>query len=305
MAFWRTMAELLIDWLLANVLHRLWIELRLRRWERGFARDARGLRPGVGDYTVGCGPVALLWVHGFADSPAVFRRMTQRLADTGRFTCRAMRLPGAGEPLRQSAQVTLADLEAAVRREIAGLQRTHPQVWLVGHSMGAGLALQVALDPGSGVAGVVALAPMIRVSRRRSPVLPPAVWFRLANLVFCCSRVFESCFAPRVVAADDPGFILHRDRFIPFRTYRNVFALVDALAPRASALQVPVFAALAAADRVVDTPAAQQWLAGVTAPACVRVLPDASHDLPMQDGWQQLTDGIGEFIVSGGRQRTA
>jgi pimeloyl-ACP methyl ester carboxylesterase len=265
MVILRTLGELLLCWLTANACHRLWIGMRLRRWEQTFIRDAHGLRPGVSPYTVGTGPVALLCVHGFADSPAVFRRMAQRLADTGHFTCRAMRLPGAGEPIPDAARVTLADLEASVHREVRDLQRCHAQVWVVGHSMGASLALQVALDPASHVAGVVLLTPLLRVSRRRSPVLPPSVWFRLASGTFRFSRTFESCFAPSVVAKDDPAFIIRRDRFIPFHTYEHVFALIAALAPRAPALHVPVFAALAANDRVVDTPAAQQWLAGVPA----------------------------------------
>jgi len=297
MAFLRTLLQLLACWLIANALHRIWIGLRAWRWEKGFVRDAQGLRPGVLPYTVGDGPIAVLWVHGFADSPAIFRRMTQRLADTGRFTCRAMRLPGAGETVRQASRVMLADLDAALRGEIGELRRDHAQVWLVGHSMGASLALQVALDPAGGVAGVVALTPMIRVSRRRSPVLPPAIWFRLANIAFCWSRTFESCFARNAIAADDPGFTTTGDRFIPFNTYRNVFSLIDALAPRAAELRVPIFAALAAEDRVVDTSAAQRWLDGVTAPGVVRILPDVAHALPMETGWQALTDEIAGFIA--------
>ena len=303
MANFQTLVELLLYWMLANALHYLWIHVRLRQWEHGFVRDAQGLRPGVVPYTIGTGPIAVLWVHGFADSPAIFRRMTQRLADTGRFTCRAMRLPGAGEPMRPAARVTLADLAAAVRREIAELRRDHAQVWLVGHSMGASLALQVALEPADGVVGVMALAPMIRVSRRRAPVLPPALWFRLANVVFCLSRTFESCFAPTAVAADDPAFTINRDRFIPFNTYCTVFALTEALAPRAPALRVPIFAALAIEDRVVDTRTAQHWLKAVTAPKTVRLLPEVSHDLPLEIGWQALTDEMAGFIEVQNRQK--
>ena len=296
----RTLLELLVLWLAANLLHRLWIGVRLHLWERSLTRDANGLRPGVTPYTVGNGPIAILWVHGFADSPAIFRRMAQRLADTGHFTCHAMRLPGAGEPLRQSAQVTLADLDAAMRREIASLQGAHAQVWLAGHSMGAGLALRTALDPTAGVAGLVVLAPLIRVSRRRSPLLPPAVWFRVARVVFCLSRTFESCFASTTTAVDDPGFVTRRDRFIPFNTYCSVFALVNDLASRAPALRVPVFAALAAEDRVVDSAAAERWFSAVTAPKRIRIIPEVAHEIPMQLGWQQLTDEMMEFVLQVG-----
>ena len=301
MSVLRTLLELFALWLAANLLHWLWISVRLRQWEKGFVRDDHGLRPGTAPYTVGAGPVAVLWIHGFADSPTVFRRMTGRLAETGRFTCRAMRFPGAGEPVRAAAHVTLADWNTSVRGEIDALRSNHAQVWVAGHSLGASLALRAAFDPESGVAGVVLLAPMLRVSRRRSPVLPPAVWFRLANFVFFFSRTFESCFAPNVAAADDPCFAVTRDRFIPFLVYRNLFALIDTLAPRAPELRVPIFAALVADDRVVDTPAAQRWLDRVTAPRTVRILSDVAHDLPLECGWQKITDEIAGFIGAQGK----
>jgi len=293
----RTILDLVLLWLAADLLHHLWVRTRMARWERTLTRDAQGLRAGVLPYTAGRGPVALLWIHGFADSPAVFRRMTERLAGTGRFTCRAMRLPGAGETVRQAARVTRDDWQEAVRREIAELRREHAQVWLVGHSLGAALALHAALEPANQVAGVVALAPLLRVSRRRSPLLPPSAWFGLARTVFFFSRTFESCFAPDTAAADDPGFHDTRDRFIPFATYRNLFALIEELAPRAADLRVPVFAALAAEDRVVDTAAAQRWLDGVPAPTSIRVLPGVAHELPLECGWQQLTDDFSAFIA--------
>ena len=291
-----TISELLILWLTANLLHGLWIHLRLRHWEKGFVRDPQGVRPGVASYTVGTGPTAVLWLHGFADSPAVFKRVTTRLAATSRFTCRAVRLPGAGETVQAAAQVQLADLEGAILREIAELRNHHAQVWVAGHSMGGALALQTALNPASGVSGVIALAPMIRVSRKRSPVLSPALWFQLANRLFLFSRIFESCFKTRSAAADDPSFVIHRDRFIPFATYCNVFALIDALAPRATHLRVPVFAALPSEDRVVDTPAAQRWFSGVPAPKVIHTLPHLTHVLLLEHGWQHLTDEIASFI---------
>jgi carboxylesterase len=293
----KTLLQLLAVWFVADATHFLWIAIRARRWERKIRRDASGIREGALAYTCGAGPVAVLWVHGFADTPATFQRMVSRLAASGPFTCRAMRLPGAGETTEQTAKITLADWRAAVSREITDLRRDHAQVWLIGHSLGGALVLDAALQSPSEVAGVVALAPLIQVSRRRSPILPPHVWFRLANASFPFSKTFESCFKVNAVAADDINFTYIRDRFIPFATYRNLFALIKELQPRAAEMRVPVLALLAAEDRVVDTPAAQNWLAGVTSPKQVRLLPDVAHELPLETGWEKLTDEIAAFIL--------
>lgn len=296
----RTLLALLAAWLAANLLHALWIGMRWRHWERRVRRDAAGVAEGAGAYTVGGGPVAILWVHGFADTPQTFRRLAERVAAAGGCTCRVMRLPGAAEPLGVAACQTQATWLSAVAEELAALRRTHARVWLLGHSLGGTLALATALRAPAAVGGLILLAPLIAVSRRRSPFLPPRVWFALARLTFILSRTFESCFDVNAVAADDPGFFYHRDRFIPFATYRNLFALTAALAPRAAELRVPVFAALAAEDRVVDTPAARRWLDGVQAPKIVRILPGVAHALPLEAGWQALADEIAAFVARGG-----
>ena len=79
-------------WLATNLLHGLWVGLRRRAWEKRAHRGPSGLLPDAAAYRIGNGPVALLFIHGFADSPCIWRRMTRRLAEGERFTCRAMRL---------------------------------------------------------------------------------------------------------------------------------------------------------------------------------------------------------------------
>jgi carboxylesterase len=295
----RTVLLLLLAWLAANVLHGLWIGVRRRFWEREIRRDAAGVAADEGAYTLGDGPVAVLWIHGFADTPRTFGRMAERLAASGGFTCRAMRLPGAAEPLAAAARQTQETWLAAVAQEAEALRRSHRQVWLLGHSLGGTLALAATLRDPALADGLILLAPLLEVSRRRSPVLPPRTWFRIARVALAGSPVFESCFRVNAVAADDPGFAYHRDRFIPFATYRSLFALLDELAPRAGDVRVPLFAALAAEDRVVDTPAAARWLERVASPKDVRVLPDRAHALPLEAGWQALTDEIGRFLRVG------
>lgn len=294
----QTILILLAVFLSANTLHAVWIDIRRRRWERHIQRGSDGVIKGAEAYTVGHGPIAVLWLHGFADTPQTFRRMADRLAAAGPYTCRVMRFTGAAEPLPIAARQSLESTLAELRAEAIALRCQHRQVWLIGHSMGAALALLAILDDPSLADGIALLAPMIRVSRRRSPLLPPHVWFALAQMALPLSKKFESCFKVNATAVDDPAFTYHRDRFIPFATYRTVFRLTKALSRRGCDLRVPVFAALSEADRVVDTPAAIHWLSQCPEPKRILTLSNTAHAIPLEPAWRQVTDDIHDFICA-------
>lgn len=284
-------------WLGANLIHGAWVLIRRRLWERRHARDASGLLPLAAPYTRGDGPVALLFIHGFADTPRVWARMAERLAATGAFTCRAMRLPGCAEPAREAARQSLSAWRRAVDAETDHLRAAHGRVWLVGHSMGGALALDAALRRPEAVDGLGLFAPLAAVSRKRSPLFAPDTWFRVARVALCLSPVFESCFSADAVAVDDPSFSYPRDRFIPFCVYGGLFELVRSNRSRATELERPVYAVLSERDSVVDTPAALRWLETCHAtPKQVRVFGDTGHVLPLETNWRETTDELADFI---------
>jgi hypothetical protein len=64
-----TLLVIVAVWLGTNLLHRLWVGLRRRAWEKRANRDPDGLLPDAAAYQVGDGSVALLFIHGFADTP--------------------------------------------------------------------------------------------------------------------------------------------------------------------------------------------------------------------------------------------
>src|SRR5579871_5198861 len=80
-----------VAWLGLDFSYSLLVQFQYARWEAGIVRDPDGVRRGCREFTVGRGDTALLLIHGFSDSPAVFRRMAPDLAARG-FACRAMRL---------------------------------------------------------------------------------------------------------------------------------------------------------------------------------------------------------------------
>ena len=283
-------------WLGANLLHAAWVGARRSLWERRHARDGQGLLPLAAAHACGRGATALLFIHGFADTPRIWLRVAERLAGAGPFTCRAMRLPGSGEPARAAKRQTLEVWRRAVDEELDRLRAAHERVWLVGHSMGGALAFDAALRRPAAVDGVAAFAPLLRVSGRRAPLLPPAAWFRLATATLALSPTFESCFSPDAVAIDDPAFTYPKDRFIPFCVYRALFALIRSNRGRAAELGCPVCAFLSARDAVVDTPAALRWLDGCRGAKRVRVLDGVGHVLPLEACWRELADELADFV---------
>ncbi|MDD4621602.1 MAG: alpha/beta hydrolase [Kiritimatiellae bacterium] len=290
------LAALLALWLGINLLHAGWVGARRLLWGRRVRREKGGLLEGARSYSIGKGPVAVLFIHGFADTPHLWRRVATRLAATGSFTCRAMRLPGSGEPADTARLQSLRRWRASVADELTKLRAGHETVWIAGHSMGGALALDAAIRMPDMVDGVVVFAPLIEVSRRRSPLLPPAVWFAVARVALCLSPTFESPFSDTGVAFDDPGFTYQRDRFIPFAVYRGLFRLVRELRRKAPAVFCPLFAVGAENDAVVDTGAALRWLEGCGGIKEAHVLPDIGHVIPLENGWQRFTDEMAAFI---------
>jgi len=284
------------SWLVINLLHGLWIGLRHWRWEATITRDANRLLPQAGPYTRGNGPIALLFVHGFADSPMLWSRMADYIQTRDNsFTCRAMRLPGSGDPLSVTRHVTLEQWRQAVDDEVATLRKTHAQVWLVSHSLGGALCIDAALRKPDAVEGLVLLAPLIQVSSKRIPLVPAELGFRCSEWVFLFSPVFESMFAWKPTAVEDSSFTYVRDRFIPFQTYRNLFQLIQANEEQAHNLKAPLFAALSRFDHVVDSKAASQWLEHAQGKKEIRWT-ETGHVIHLDTGWQKLTDDMILFI---------
>jgi len=291
-----TLIILFLLWLATNAAHTAWVETRRFFWESRLTRRPDGLLPDAAAFRVGDGPLAVLFIHGFADTPRVWQRMAKRLAAKGPFACHAMRLAGSAEPAARAKKQSLRIWRAQVADEIARLRETHPAVWLAGHSMGGALVLDAALRHPDPVAGVAVFAPLIDVSRKQSPLLPPDVWFRIARIALCLSPTFESPFSADGVASDDPSFTYKRDRFIPFCVYLSLFELIRSNRAQAGRLQKPVFAVTSGRDSVVDTAAALRWLAGCPGPKEIRNLPDAGHVIPLEPGWESLTDDLAAFI---------
>ncbi len=278
-------------WLAGDALHARRIRARAN------APDAR--RASTTPFTLNpSGSPALLLIHGFADGPSVFDQIAPPLADAG-LAVRALHLSGFGVPPAQMAGTTLDAWRADLDREIAALHAQNPSrpLWLVGHSLGGTLAIDAALRPDNAIAGLVLLAPLIDVSRARSPLLPPRRWFRLLDSLLLFSDTVESHLPadlhdPAARAAYRTDQFLHRD------LYRALFDAIDAIRPRAADWRGPLLMVVSPSDQIVDTAATRFFFSATNAaPAKLQDQHAAGHVLPLDAGHDQLARRIARFVL--------
>ncbi len=99
---------------------------------------------------------AALLIHGFPGTPAEMRPLARSLHQTG-WTVRGLLLPGFGPDIETLPERHPSEWLTAVQDALVDLQRSHHPVLLVGYSMGAALALQVATAQSP--AGLILIAP--------------------------------------------------------------------------------------------------------------------------------------------------
>jgi len=106
---------------------------------------------------------AALLIHGFPGTPAELRPLGQMVHDLG-WTVQGLLLPGFGAQFDQISQYRQTDWVDSVRKALTILQKEHETVLLIGNSIGAALALQVAARQPP--AALILLAPFWRSANR-------------------------------------------------------------------------------------------------------------------------------------------
>lgn len=257
--------------------------------------------PEAEPFDLGTGPTGLLMVHGFADLPYLWSRLAPRLAESGRFACRAMRLPGAGEPPRDArTHGNLAAWRAAVDRELSYLRAGRRRVWIAGHSLGGALALDAALRRPDDVAGLVLFAPLVRVSSAHLPLLPAAWYFRLMWLALrpfgnplVRTHVIKGAGAHARLAIQYPHDVRE-----PLSVYTGLFRLIAENDARRASLRCPIRVFLAAHDHVTSSAAARRWFARVPGPHEVTTVPGSGHVIPLEPSYPSLVEPILAFTAA-------
>jgi carboxylesterase len=115
--------------------------------------------------------VGALLCHGFTGTPQSMRPWAEHLAAAG-LTVALPRLPGHGTHWPDANTTTWDDWYSCVEREFLILGERCDQVFVMGLSMGGGLALRLAQRNGSAVAGLVLVNPSVLGRDPRLKLLP-------------------------------------------------------------------------------------------------------------------------------------
>jgi carboxylesterase len=116
--------------------------------------------PGAEPYSHHGGPTGVLLCHGFTGSPQSLRPWADYLADAD-MTVSLPRLPGHGTNWQEMNRTRWEDWYAEVDRAFGELQATTEEVFVMGLSIGACLALRLAELQGKAIAGLVLVNPSI------------------------------------------------------------------------------------------------------------------------------------------------
>jgi carboxylesterase len=116
--------------------------------------------PGAEPYSHQGGPTGVLLCHGFTGSPQSLRPWAEYLADAG-LTVSLPRLPGHGTTWQEMARTRWEDWYAEVDRAFDELRTSTDEIFLMGLSMGACLALRLAELHGAAVIGLVLVNPSV------------------------------------------------------------------------------------------------------------------------------------------------
>ncbi len=129
------------------------------------------MQPHAEPLYAGSGPTGVLLCHGFTGSPHSVRPWGDYLAERG-LRVAAPRLPGHGTTWQDLNRTGWPDWYATVERDFLRLAAECDTVVVAGQSMGGCLALRLAEQHGSAVAGVVLVNPALSSRDPRLVTLP-------------------------------------------------------------------------------------------------------------------------------------
>lgn len=184
------------------------------------------------------GPAVLL-IHGLTASPWEMKRLGYYLYAKG-FTVYGIRLPGHGTSPEDLAGRKYQEWVVAAENGLNLLRLESPRVYLVGHSMGALLALR--LTEKESVAGVVALAPAFKLRNRLVPLVS----------VF---KLFKK-YSAREIKPEHKGYFYEQ---APLNAIHELMKLSGQVKKGAPNVKAPALVIQSRADPLVDPASVQAF----------------------------------------------
>jgi len=241
-------------------------------------------------FQFGDGNTACLMLHGFTGSPWDLRPLGEVLARSG-YLVSAIQLPGHGSTPQAMIGVGAADWKLAAQRALLALQGL-PQIFLVGFSMGALLALIAAAKHPDRVAGLALIAPAMRL-RGVGPRL--AKWGSSLGLLRLRPWLTKASTDIEDPVQRNAAPLLSA---FPSARLLDLWMLQDEALQAARAIRAPVLIAMADQDHVVSIHGGSALTRALT--QCPRVhwvrIERGFHIIPRDFGSQVLAEQVLSFF---------
>lgn len=249
------------------------------------------------------GPAGALLIHGFMGTPAEMIPLGRAFADAG-ISAWGPLLPGFGADIARLSQMREADWLTAAAEALAALSEEHAPIVLLGFSMGAAVAINLAATQRAD--RLILLAPLWQLMQgdwriRLLPLLKHVVRtvrpFQAVDFRDPALRQFLAGAAPDITL-DDPGTQARLRQQLTLATatldaLRRLGASTGRLAPH---ITLPTLVLQGTADPVVLAPLTRSLVERFAGPTSLREV-DAGHMLvePGTPIWPQVVDEVIAF----------
>lgn len=239
--------------------------------------------PGAEPFFHSGGSTGVLLCHGFTATPATLRPWADYLAEAG-LTVSLPRLPGHGTTWQEMARTRWEDWYAEIDRAYSELQGHATEIFAMGISMGACLALRLAERRGNEVAGLVLVNPSLTADSALARLAPV-----LGYVVPSIKGIGDDL---KKEGAHEPAY----DR-IPGRAGASLAALWKMTRQRLGEVTQPVLVYRSTADHVVG-PASLQVLRAALPESqlTVRELGNSYHVATLDNDAGEIFAGSLEFV---------
>jgi carboxylesterase len=239
--------------------------------------------PGAEPFTHRGGATGVLLCHGFTGSPQSLRPWAEYLAEAG-LSVWLPRLPGHGTAWQEMARTRWEDWYAEVDRAFDELRAQSDEIFVMGLSMGACLALRLAEVRGPAVSGLVLVNPSVTADTRLF-LLAPVLKFVLPSLKGITSDIKKQ-------QTSELGY----DR-IPVKAAATLPGLWKITQSQLSDVTQPVLVFHSTADHVVGPASLQVLRQALTGGQLdVRDLPDSYHVATLDNDAPTIFAGSLEFV---------
>lgn len=253
----------------------------------------------------GAGPMGMLLLHGFMGSPAELRPLGAALAAAG-ISAHAPLLPGFGAEIGRLSSVRHRDWVAAADGAWAKVRAEHEVALLLGYSMGAAVALQVAAEHAPD--RLVLMAPFWRIEDPRALLLWPLHPFVHAIKLFGDADFTDPATRETfhdmdpTLDLDDPATRrrLREETTLPTPALLELQRNGHAAGKAAGKVTAPALIVQGAGDKTATVESTRRLIAKLGGMPALRLV-DGDHTIVKENrpAWPGIRDAIVSFALDG------